>query len=519
MVKRNFILFLLVLLIAGCASGNIDEAVDEAASQPEETAVPIADEPINSTAVEEASAEHEDNPPNAPDFSAAAEALGIGEEDLLRALGEPPPDLEAAAETLGISVEDLQNALGTPLGDGGPPDEENLDNVEETAIVTQSTCSIEGIEAQSDDANVEAMRQAIVAFRSSLPDSLLAEGSVCLDDERFYLWHNTPNDRDNRGGIQYRDLTDEQLSLFKNLLELFLSDTGYQKVDEITTLAEGFLSEIDANVWATDFYAIDMFGDPENTGSWGFQLDGHHMAINFLVHGNAVSIVPAFIGAEPVFGTYDDVEFDVFLAERDLAFTLYNNLTADENARATSTGEDTAMVVGPADRPGDLDPYIGDYDYSGFEVGLNYSDMSGASKANLIALMQAYVYHLETPFADLWWEDVMSQIDNTYFVWIDEESGELSNLSIYYYRIYNPHLWIEYNVENSIGQTIEQGNHAHSITRIPLNSSVGDYGIFASLINHGGPSTLFEHYVMEDHHAVSHMLFDYEIATLVDHHH
>ncbi|MEM7798253.1 MAG: DUF3500 domain-containing protein [Chloroflexota bacterium] len=131
-------------------------------------------------------------------------------------------------------------------------------------------------------------------------------------------------------------------------------------------------------------------------------------------------------------------------------------------------GDDISMV--PA--------FIGDYAYSGFAVGLKYSDMSATSQANLIALMQAYVYHLETPFADIWWEDVMSAIDDTYFVWIDEEDGELNTLSIYYYRIYNPYLWVEYNVEDSIGDAIEEGNHA-----------------------------------------LSDMLFDYEIAAMVDHHH
>ena len=71
--------------------------------------------------------------------------------------------------------------------------------------------------------------------------------------------------------------------MFQNLLQLFLSDDGYQKVEEITLLAEGYLNTIQSDVWSSDFYAIDLYGDPENDGSWGFQVDGHHLAINFLV--------------------------------------------------------------------------------------------------------------------------------------------------------------------------------------------------------------------------------------------
>lgn len=54
-------------------------------------------------------------PGGAPDLAAAAEILGVTEQELLDALGGPPPDVTAAAETLGISEEALQAALA---GDG-----------------------------------------------------------------------------------------------------------------------------------------------------------------------------------------------------------------------------------------------------------------------------------------------------------------------------------------------------------------------------------------------------------------
>lgn len=61
------------------------------------------------------------------DLAAAAEKLGVTEEQLREALGDMkqgPPDLAAAAEKLGISVDLLQEALGMPAGGsrpGGPP--------------------------------------------------------------------------------------------------------------------------------------------------------------------------------------------------------------------------------------------------------------------------------------------------------------------------------------------------------------------------------------------------------------
>ncbi len=102
------------------------------------------------------------------------------------------------------------------------------------------------------------------------------------------------------------------------------------------------------------------------------------------------------------------------------------------------------------------------------------------------------------------------------FVWIGDGDTS-SEYPVFYYRIYNPSVWIEYNVESNAGPGVEAGNHAHSITRVPSALNGGDYSIFASAINGNGPSTLLEHYVMVNHHAYGLMQFDYELnSDIVD---
>ena len=385
-----------------------------------------------------------------------------------------------------------------------------------------SNCNTSGEVAQTSNSEIEVMRQAMLTFRNSLFSSLLSEASTCLDDERVYLWHNTPNENGTqRDGIIYGDLSDDQLQNFTNILQLFLSEGGYQKVDEITRLAEGLLNETNPTAWSPDYYSIDLFGDPENSGSWGFQLDGHHLAINFLVHGEEVSIVPAFLGGEPAVSTFNGTDFDIFKDERELALALYNGLTTDEASEAVSSNSHS-MEVGPASTPGSVDPYRGDYDYSGFSgTGLKYSDMSATTQASLVLVMQEYVYNMSTTFADLWWADIMMNLDDTYFVWIDEVDNPTSTTP-FYYRIYNPYLWVEYNAENALGGGGADYNHVHTITRIPNNPSTtngGDYGIFAHIINDSGVKTLYEHYAMADHHMGSKMLFDYKVKMPYEHNH
>ena len=370
-----------------------------------------------------------------------------------------------------------------------------------------------GTVAQSSNPEIEALRQSMLTFRNSLSEDLLARGTTCLGTDRAIRWHNTPPSITPRDGITYGDLSDTQLQNFKNMMQLFLSQPGYQKVDEITTLSEGYLNSIETVVdWGTETYSIDLIGDPNTSGSWGFQLDGHHCAVNFLVHGDYVSMVPAFLGGEPVVGTFNGTSFDIFRDERDLALNLYNGMNQAEIASAVTTGDPNAMVLKPGEG-GSEDPYAGNYDYSQFQNGLRYTDMTSATKANLIILMYEYVYNLDSTFADTWWNDVFANIDDTWFVWIDEVSAP-STTTQFYYRIYNPYLWVEYSMEPPVGDGLEDWNHVHTITRIPNNPSTangGDYGLFAEMVNRGGPKTLYEHYYSAAHHQGTKMLFDYQV--------
>lgn len=387
----------------------------------------------------------------------------------------------------------------------------------ETSV--EDNCHVTPEKEHATNPEIVKLKESMVAFRKSLSEELLSQGSACLNSQRFYLWHNTPaNSRGKRDGITYGDLNDKQLKDFKSLMKLFLSTEGYQKVDEITVLSEGWLNEIKSNVWNPNFYSIDMFGDPEKSSSWGFQLDGHHCVVNFLVHGDNVSIVPAFLGGEPAKETYKGQAFDIFKDERDLALTLYNGMNADEKTNAVTKSSTRTLKVGAAERPGKPDPYINTYDYSIFKKGLKFSDMTDITKNNLMILMKEYVYNLNHTFADVWWSDINKNINDTYFVWMDNVE-QPTNTSQFYYRIYNPYLWVEFNTEDVTGanaNNMESWNHIHTITRIPNNPATnngGDYGTFAQVVNKNNPMTLFEHYAHADHHHDSQMFFDYEIVN------
>ena len=352
----------------------------------------------------------------------------------------------------------------------------------------------DGIAEISTKPSIVALATAMKSFRTSLSDELLADASFPLGHKESYSWTNVPPGRgEDRGGIRFGELSINQLTRFYEVLNVFLSDNGYTKVSLITKDTEKRLSDISPSFWASNPYHIALFGNPETDGSWGFQLDGHHLALNFLVHGDAVSIVPALIGTAPA--TIDGTV--VLENERGNAFALLNSLDASQKEKVIQSGR-RGLQVG-AGRS--VDPFL-NYDYSKFEgIGLKALEMNDAQKENLRNLIKTYVYNLETEFADIWMTDIDAGLDDTYFVWI----GGTTPKDPIYYRVFNPAVWIEFNNEGREGL-----DHIHTITRSPNGK---DYGIFA--LNHG-PKTLFEHYASADHHKRIHGLFDYRIESPQD---
>ncbi len=342
----------------------------------------------------------------------------------------------------------------------------------------------EGIAEISTKPTIIALASAMKSFRTSLSSELLETASFPLGHKESYSWTNTPAGRnDDRGGIRFDALSIDQLTRFYEVLGVFLSDDGYTKVSLITKETEAHVSNISRSFWASNRYYIALFGNPETDGSWGFQLDGHHLALNFLVHGDAVFIVPAFIGTRPA--TINGTE--VLGNERGNAFALLNSLDENQRAKAIQTGR-RGLQVGPGRS---TDPFL-NHDYSEFVgVGLKASEMNAPQKEHLRNLIKTYVYNLETEFADIWMADIDARLDNTYFVWI---GGTTINDPIYY-RVFNAAVWIEFNHEGSL-------DHIHTITRAPNGN---DYGIFA--LNRV-PKMLREHYTSTDHHNVINGLFD-----------
>jgi hypothetical protein len=123
------------------------------------------------------------------------------------------------------------------------------------------------------------MARAAGTFLSALsPDQLIAVEFTFEDKERLD-WHYVPR---NRSGLALKDMSDEQRILALEFLKTGLSPKGYWKSTTIIKL-EAVLREIETWNWMgrdPEKYFFSFFGQPSDTGTWGWRVEGHHLSLN-----------------------------------------------------------------------------------------------------------------------------------------------------------------------------------------------------------------------------------------------
>lgn len=83
-----------------------------------------------------------------------------------------------------------------------------------------------------------------------------------------------------------------------------LSSQGYLKASGIMQLDEILLhlsgqDKAESSMFGLRFYWLSFLGEPSADQPWGWQLDGHHLALNFSMAGREIAVTPTFMGSDP----------------------------------------------------------------------------------------------------------------------------------------------------------------------------------------------------------------------------
>ena len=315
--------------------------------------------------------------------------------------------------------------------------------------------------------STDPMRRAASDFLASLNPDERNEVSFGINDDEWRRWMNIH--LYDRRGVGFLHMGEQQKEAGYGLLAASLSERGYAQARDImrldTTLGE--LNGDDFEWYGEERFWLTLMGEPDSVEPWGWQLDGHHLVINYFVLGDQVVMSPVFLGAEPVIapsGKHTGVA--VLQAEQAQGLTVVNALTQEQQAKAVLTQVKSGNnAVGEFYSDNTIVAY----------AGVPVSSFDDHQRRQLLALVELFIGHMDDGHAHIKMLEIIRHLDETFFAWVGETSAD----AVFYYRIHSPVVLIEFDHQSPIGlrhlATTDgpQRNHIHAVIRTPNGN---DYG-------------------------------------------
>ena len=310
--------------------------------------------------------------------------------------------------------------------------------------------------------------EAAQAFLDRLSTPQKIRTQFAIDDREWRRWSNVDNAIYMRNGVSLKELDAGGRAAARAILNTSLSVKGLA-LSQAIMKTDQTLREINGGSEFLDeeLYFFTIMGVPSETEPWGWQLDGHHIVINYFVMGDQVVMTPTFLGAEPAVtttGKYAGNE--VLQEEQNAGLAFMQSLSPAQQMAATLDARKTKddMRAGA-----NADNLVLDF------AGLKASNMTAAQRNQLLRLTGLFVNNMKEGHAKIRMDQVAAHMDETYFSWV----GTAADDAVFYYRIHSPVILIEFDHQIPIGTTsVNLGktpirDHIHVIIRTPNGN---DYG-------------------------------------------
>lgn len=321
---------------------------------------------------------------------------------------------------------------------------------------------------RSTGVSTEPVRKAAEKFIAALTPAQRAKTLFGVDDPEWRKWMNQHFYV--RQGTGFLEMNETQREAAFGLLRAALSAKGLKLTRDIMRLNEtlGELNNNNFTEYGEGRYWITVMGTPSAKEPWGWQLDGHHLIVNYFVLGDQVVMTPTFLGSEPVIahaGKYKGTA--VLQDEQNQGLAMINALSEEQRKQAilsvSKTGNDNLTEAWK-------DNVVLDY------AGVRASELSAKQREQLLNLIGTYVGNMDDGHAKVKMSEVRQQLDNTWFAWI----GGTEAQSVFYYRIQSPVILLEFDHQLPVGLRHLSSNpravereHVHTVMRTPNGN---DYG-------------------------------------------
>jgi len=385
-------------------------------------------------------------------------------------LGACIPGLNAFSQTRGARS-------GDPPPGMGPRNEGAALGKTFKGITTDGEVIPDLFPVVSTGVSTKPVRVAAEKFIASLTDAQRAAALFDVADEEWRKWSNI--DMYQRQGVCLKEMDEGQKKAAFDLLGAALSAKGLRLARNIMKLntTEGeLLNQI--NRFNEHLYWFSIMGTPSDSAPWGFQLDGHHLIINYFILGDQVVMSPVFLGSEPPVATTGIHRgTSVLQDEQNEGLAMINALNVEQRSRAiVQTGKTGNNLVTGAFK----DNLIVDY------IGVRASALMSAQQTRLLDLIALWVHNLRDAHARIKMDEIRKYLPDTYFGWI----GGVDEEVVFYYRIQSPVILIEFDHElpGPLGRvqpsSIPTRNHIHAMMRTPNGNDYGKALLREHLLSH-----------------------------------
>jgi hypothetical protein len=302
---------------------------------------------------------------------------------------------------------------------------------------------------------------AAVAFLEALSPEQRAKVLFPVDSDEWRKWSNIPSYP--RQGVSIAEMHSTQRDRALALLRAALSSKGFATAQDIMRLNET-VAELTGkrDRFGESLYWFTIMGTPSAGEPWGWQLDGHHLVINYCIRGDQIVMTPTFMGSEPVradSGKY--VGTRVFQVEEANGLAFMRALTVEQRERAIVSKDLPRDIFTAAFRDNVEMSY----------AGIRYDALSSPQQALLLEVIQTYIGNIRPGHAEVRMAEVTQHLRDTYFAWM----GGVEEGSVFYYRVQSPVILIEFDHQRGIalGNEKPSRNHIHTVVRTPNGN---DYG-------------------------------------------
>jgi hypothetical protein len=326
------------------------------------------------------------------------------------------------------------------------------------ALVAVAVSALAAVALVANQAPPAGAKMAAAAnkFLATLTPEQKERATFAFDDPHREKWYFTPQqDRDRnptRKGVRLEEMNADQKEAALELLRAGLSARGFDQAATIMSL-EAILADLEkkgAMVRNPGWYFVSVFGEPSNTGRWGWRVEGHHLSVNMtLDKGEIVSATPMLFAANPA-----EVKDGPKKGLRTLPETedpvkeLIASLTDEQRKLALQTKPH------PEIREGQPTAGVGE------PVGLPASKLTDDQQATLRKLLEGYANRLPPDVAAAELKRATDAgLDKVHFAYWKGE--ERKGATPYTYRVHGPTFVVEFlNVQSdSAGNP---ANHIHS---------------------------------------------------------